>query len=106
MKNKLLKFSFIISISGIFILLLFSQIIKPKQISDYQELKLNDYVSTTSKILSIKTYESFNIINLENKITLTCNSCNLKINQTITATGKVAEYNNKLQIQAEKIKIN
>lgn len=100
---KLLTFSLIISFLGVFLLLLLSNTIKPIQVSYYQQLKLNDKVKTTGKILNIKTYDNFNIISLDNNLTITCNKCNFKLNQTIQAEGKVAEYKQQLQINAEKI---
>lgn len=103
MKQKtLLKLSLIISFLGIFLLLLISALQKPKQASSYEDLKLNEQVKTTGKIISISKFEDFSVIKLDNNITLTCN-CQLQQNKTIEAEGKVTEYNNIKQIQAEKI---
>ena len=106
--KKLMKISFLVSLVGIFFLLLLSNIIKPKQINLPSELKLNSYASTSGKILSIKNYDDFLIIKLDNNIALifNCKNCNLKQNLTIKTEGKVVSYKNELQIQAEKIKIS
>lgn len=101
-EKSLLKISFLISVLGIFFLLLISNIIQPKPITNYSELKLNNYVKTSGKIISINQIEDFAIIKLSNNITLTCN-CKLKANQTIQVTGKVTEYKNQLQIQADRL---
>lgn len=103
MKNKLLTLSLILSFLGVFLLLILSLTLQPKQVSNYSDLKLNNYVKTTGKITQIRTYNDFSIITLDNNLTLTCN-CKLKINQTIEATGKVVEYNKELQINSDKIK--
>ena len=100
---NLLKISLIISVTGIFFLLLLSILIQPKQINNEKELKLNDYISVKGKIISIRNYDDFNVIKLDNNITLTCEKCKLKQNQTIIAEGKVEEYEKQLQINAEKI---
>lgn len=102
--ERLLKISLTISFLGIFILLLISIIQKPKQVNSYEDLKLNEQVKTTGKITSINKFEDFSIIRLNNNITVTCN-CNLNINQTISVEGKVTEYKNQLQMQAEKIEV-
>jgi len=102
MKQTLFKTSLIISVLGIFILFLLSNLIQPKQVSSYQELKINELVKTQGKIISIKSYDDFNIITLDNNLTITCN-CNFKENQAIEAQGKVVEYKNQLQIQGNKI---
>lgn len=104
MQNKLLKASLIISFVGIF-LLLFLTTLKPKEVGNYNELELNERVKTQGKIIEIKNYDNFFIISLDNNITITCNSCQLKENQTIEAEGKVTDYKKQLQINAEKIQI-
>jgi len=93
----------IISIIGIFSLLLTSLVIAPIQVSSYQELKENSYVQVSGKIISISSYNDFSIIKLDNNITLTCN-CKLKENSTIQVLGKVISYKNMLEIQVEEIK--
>ena len=104
MTQILLKLSLLISILGILILFLISNLIQPEQISNYKELKINQLVKTQGKILDIKNYDEFSIIKLDNNLIITCN-CNFKKNQTIQVIGKVVEYKNQLQIQAEKIEI-
>lgn len=102
MAQTLLKISFIISVLGILILFLISNLIQPKQVSNYQELKINELVKTQGKIISIKSYDEFSIIILDNNLTITCN-CKLQENSTIQVQGKVSEYKNQLQISTDKI---
>ena len=101
-EKSLLKISFLISILGIFLLLLVSFLTQPKQVNHYSELKINNYVKTTGKIISINSYQDFLVIKLNNNITITCN-CNLKANQTVAVAGKVTKYKGNLQIEAEEI---
>lgn len=100
---KLLKLSLITSFIGIFLLLLLSTIIQPKEVLKYSDLELDSYAKTTAKVISIKSYDNFKIIKLNNNITLTCNNCKLKEKQIVAVTGKVTEYKDQLQINAEKI---
>ena len=105
---SLLKLSLIISILGILTLLILSNILQPHQVNNYQDLtnlRLNSLATTTGKIISTYSINDFNIIKLDNNITLTFNSKSIpQINQTITATGMISSYNNQLQIQVNKIK--
>jgi len=93
-----------ISILGIFLLLIISASIQPEKISGYSELKENKYVQVSGKIISIKNYEDFSILKLDSNITLTCN-CKFQANSTVTAQGKVEKYQNNLQVNADKIEI-
>ena len=88
--RKLLIVSLLASLAGILALLI---------ISHYQTFQV------TGQITSIKSYGEFNIVILDKNQTITCTNCNLKINQTIEVTGKPIVYNNKKEIEAEKIKI-
>ena len=100
--ENLSKASLIIFLIGI-LLLFFLTPTKPREISTYQELKQEELVSTTAKIILIKSINDFKIITLSNNLTATCNKCPLKPNQTITLIGKVSNYENKLQIEIEQI---
>lgn len=104
--NRLFLLCLIASIFGILSLSLISLQIKPKQVSNLDELKENSYVSVSGRIISEKYFSEsdFSIINLNNNITLICN-CKFPVNSTITAEGRVEEYQNKLQINAQKISL-
>jgi len=101
-QTNLLKICFSISILGIFSLLLISSLVQPKLISRYSELRLDESVRTSGKVISFNEFQDFGVIRLDNGIIVTCN-CQLKENSTIRITGKVTEYKNQLQIQAEEI---
>ena len=103
--GKLLTISLVLSLIGIFLILIFALHQGPKRISAYASLNANDYVETTSKILSIKTYDEFNIIKLENNISVVCFKCSFNQSQTIKVQGKVSEYKGEKQINAETIEV-
>lgn len=102
MERLLLKISLIISILGILILFFISNNMQAKQVKNYNDLKLNDYIRTTSRIIYVNSYDEFSVIKLENNITVTCN-CKFKVNETIEVYGRVIEYENILEVEANKI---
>jgi len=107
----LLTISLVISIIGIFVLLILSNSLEPQKmhIKDIDSKNLNQRVQTIGTINFIKTFPEFQIIRIRqdnSSITVLVNQkTNLTKNQTIEVTGKVTEYNNSLEIQADKIKI-
>lgn len=102
---KILKLSLAISFLGVFLVLFLSIKIQPIQVSSYQDLKLNQRIKTTGKIISIKNFDDFSVIKLNNNITIACNKCFFKETQNIEVEGMVSQYKNSLQIQAEKINL-
>ena len=116
MNNQtLLKISLIIAIIGIIILLLLANTIQPTQIKikNIDESLLNQKIEIKGEIQSIKTYKesNFQIITINDstgKIDITLDSpiINITKNQTIIAIGKVTEYKDNLEIQADKIILN
>jgi DNA/RNA endonuclease YhcR with UshA esterase domain len=105
--------SLIISIIGIFLLLILTLTIQPvkTKIKDIDSSELNQRIQIQGKIISIRTYKSqnFQIITLNDstgKIDITLTPINVTKNQTIIVTGRVAEYKNNLQIEAEKISLS
>jgi hypothetical protein len=109
-KNKLCKILLILTILGILILLLLSLFVKPKEISicNLRELKEEDYVYFSGKIISERNLtEDFTLLVLENsscKIEITCN-CHNFLNKNVSVIGIISYYENKTQINAEKIQI-
>lgn len=109
MKLSLLKISFMISLLGIFILLMLLNFTEPEltNISNLTIKDLNKKVKVHGKIINQQTYnENFQIlifsdetgkieILIDKKITFSKNN--------ITVIGRITQYKNKLQIQAEKI---
>lgn len=115
-KYNLKIISLIISITGIFLLLIFinfSPFSEPKlvKISSINEKMLNKNVKIQGLLIKTTTLkDDFTALIIkdtatEGKIEAVCNCPNLKnyINQNLFITGKVSEYNNKLQIQVDKI---
>lgn len=112
--QTLLKISLIISILGTLFLLLLSNIIEPKltSIEDIDTLELNKKVQLKGQITSLKSYKNqdFQIITLKDKtgkINIILNQLPKKLNlseeQEITVIGRITEYKNEFQVQAEKI---
>jgi len=113
--NTLLKISLIISILGILILLLLVNIIEPTQIKikNINENLLNNKIQIIGKIQSIKTYKesNFEILTINDstgKIDVLINNLitNITKNQTVIVIGKISEYKNNLEIQADKISLD
>lgn len=111
---NLLRFSLIISFTGIFFLFLLSMLLQPKQITtrQIQNLPENTLVKITGAVIQQKSYNqnTFCIITLKDNygtcaITLTSGeSLNFSLtNKTIKIIGKIQQYNGEKQIQAEKI---
>ena len=110
-KINLLKTGLIISLIGIFLLLLLSNILEPKLINIEQidEKMLNRKVKVQGEIFNIRTYKDsdFQVISIKDetgKIDVTTDKIlNLTSNQGIMVVGSVQEYKQYLQIRADKI---
>jgi len=113
MNISILKLSLIISTAGIFLLLLLSNILEPKltSIKEINYKFIDRQTKVQGIIFNIKTYKEsdFQIISIKDntgKIDITINKIiDLKNNQTITIIGRVQEYKESLQIQADKIQL-
>lgn len=111
MKINLLNVSLIISLIGIFLLLLLSNILEPKliNIKEINTQLIERKVKIQGEIFNIKTYKEsdFQVISIKDKtgkIEITIDKImNFKNNQTIIVLGRVVEYKEFLQIQANKI---
>jgi len=111
MKINPLKTTLLISLIGILFLLILSNFLQPRliEIKDINDNLLNKKVRVQGEILNIKNYEdsSFQVISIRDetgKIDLTTNKIlNLTNSQRIAVIGTVTEYNQYLQIQADKI---
>lgn len=107
----MLKLSLIISITGIFFLLLLSLFLPPKQykISEINNELLGKQIKIQGKIISQKILDkktSFTLLKIKDKTATIEAVCNCKqnlTNQYVQVQGKIQEYNQKLQVQAEKI---
>lgn len=114
MKPKLnLKTTLSISLIGI-LLLLFLTSLNPKltNIENINNKLLNQKTQVQGQIFNIRTFEdsNFQILSIKDstgKIDIILNNpTNLTNNQNITVIGKITEYNQTLQIQADKIILN
>tara|TARA_Y100000310_G_C20449148_1_gene699828 strand:- start:312 stop:665 length:354 start_codon:yes stop_codon:yes gene_type:complete len=108
-KTSLLKIALVISLIGIFLLLVLSNILEPKLI-DLGEINnnlLNKKVKVQGEIFDNRIFSSdFQVISIRDstgKIDLTLNQPTDNLKGNITVIGTVKEYKQYLQIQAEKI---
>ena len=112
MQDKMLKACFTFSLLGILLLLFLSEVIQPKltEISSINEDLLEKSVSIRGVVFSEKNFDNFKILELCESsvcipVTLSSkeNLTNSFANKEIIVIGKIAEYENKLQINADKI---
>ena len=101
-----------ISLLGIILLLILSNILEPslQSINTLEIKDLNKKTKIQGQIINIKNYETFRIITIDDKtksINVIINKPNKHLNltkgQNLTIIGKINQYKNTLQIQAERI---
>ena len=111
MKTNLLKISLAISLIGIFLLLFLANTLQPKliNIENINSKLLNKKVQVQGTVFNIRPYKdkNFQVISRKDeagKIDITLNNpINITNNQDIAVIGRVKEYQQYLQIQADKI---
>jgi len=107
----IIKLSLAISLLGIIILLILTNTLEPnlKSIGEITTKDLNKKTKVQGTIINIRSFEesNFQIISIRDstgKIDITTNKIlELKNNQIIIVTGRVTDYKQDLQIEAEKI---
>ncbi|MBT3985785.1 hypothetical protein HOE91_05810 [archaeon] len=117
-QKNLNQLTFTISLIGIFLLLILSNILTPsyKTIQEIKQSSINTKITTIGKITNINNKQTFQIItitdtpksqtnsNQQNKITIIADKItSLKTNQIIELVGTTQIYKNQIQIQANKI---
>ena len=108
---KLVQISLIIAIIGILLLLSINILLDSKiiAIEEINNKLLNKNVKVRGEIFNIRSYEdsNFQVISIKDgtgKIDITLNKIlNLTSENDIVVMGKVTEYNEYLQIKADKI---
>ena len=108
MKQKIFHIVFIISIIGIFFLLIIPEFasLKTTDIQDLNENLLNKKVKISGEIMIIRNKETFKILTIQDntgKIDITCNCGDIENYQNVIVTGTLQKYQEKLQIQVDKI---
>ena len=110
MNLKLL--TLIISIIGISLLLILSNILEPKlsKISDLNTKQTYEQVKIQGQLINQKSFSNtLNILEIKDSTgtiqVLTNKNLQLKTNSTIQVIGKISEYKSRIQITADKIKI-
>jgi len=107
-QETLFKISLIISVAGIFLLLLLANFLEPKLISiqNITIKMLNEKVKIQGSVLNIEDKETFKILTIKDdssSIEVLCECKNISSNQNMEIIGKVQEYEKTLQLQADKI---
>lgn len=111
MENNLFKISLLISLIGIFLLLVLSNILEPKiiDISKINNPIIGEAVKIQGQIFNIREYpdSNFQVISIKDetgKVDVTTDRIlNLTNNQEIIVIGVVKEYKEFLQVQANRI---
>jgi len=106
--ESLLKISLIISITGILLLLFLTDILEPKQITigEINDKMMNKKIKVEATIYRIIDKETFKVLSISDgtgKIDVLCECQDIENNQVVVVLGRVKEYNQYLQIQADKI---
>ena len=112
-EKKLLKICLITSILGIFLLLTIAEFSQPKlyQIKDVTEKQLDTQIKIQGTITKTKDLPGLLIFDLKDNtskmivVAFKDFQINLTKGQNISVTGKIAEYNNVLEIIADEITI-
>ena len=108
--KDLKKISFIIALSGIFILLIilgFSQTLN-KDINEINKKDLGKIVTIRGTVKAITDYDSFIILKISDKtgeIRVISEKFNITKNEQIELQGLVQEYKSEIQLNARKISI-
>ncbi len=107
----------ILSLIGIFIIVILAQVLEPKliKISDINKKMLDEHVKIQGQVEDVQKIKSQNYPNPIVLITLKNQSSQITVvwrqditltqNQIIQVVGKVSEYRNETQIEASKIKM-
>ncbi|MEK6820086.1 MAG: hypothetical protein AABX71_00055 [Nanoarchaeota archaeon] len=105
--ERALKFYLALSMLGTLLLLIISNFtVKEVKIEEIDETLLNKNIRVQCRIISEKNYDNFCVLTCQDetgKIKLTFSKNLNLINKTIAAEGKIIEYRNILEIQADKI---
>jgi hypothetical protein len=109
MQSKPQKLFLVASLLGIFMLLVLSLTLNPKEISacSINKTQDNEKVSIKGIVIDERVLsENFKLLILKNngcEVDITCNCLQSFINNNVSIAGKVQTYNNKKQISAEMI---
>lgn len=99
--------AFIITLAGIFTLLILLNLSHPIVINSpkgLSGLEQNTKVQTTGRVISERTlYENTKLLKLDNNVEVLCQACPAYINRTLNVLGTSETYINRTQIAALKI---
>jgi len=107
--KKLKTLSLIISILGIFTLIILNLTQQPKEITtnQIQNLTDNNYVKIQGQLKESKIFDNFQILTINDKegkfTTILFSEQQFQKNSSLTIIGTIQTYKDQKQIQAEKI---
>jgi hypothetical protein len=103
MGNELRKVSFIIAFIGVCILLVFFTL-PSKEFGNLEELRDNEKVTLTGKVVSERDFEDFRIFSLNRyEIDLVCDGCESYFGEDVRVLGVINEYEGKKQVRVLEI---
>lgn len=109
LKFKMRRLSFIITIIGLFTLVLLLNLQAPIKLNSKEQLqKLNENqkVKISGKVISERQITGAKILTLQNSFILLCKNCPPYLKKNITAIGIIQPYQKEKEINILKIRIN
>ena len=109
--KKLKEISILISVIGIMLLLILSNLVEPKliKISDIDKHYLNQKIKTKVIVKKLIQYNNFMILTIKDNekeiFVFVDKIIDINKDSNIIVIGRVTEYKDKLQIRAEKISL-
>ena len=109
--KKLKEISILISVIGIMLLLILSNLVEPKliKISDIDKHYLNQKIKTKGIVKKLIQYNNFMILTIKDNekeiFVFVDKIIDINKDSNIIVIGRVTEYKDKLQIRAEKISL-
>ena len=103
--NKMKNYALIITILGLFILLIIlltSKPIKINNLKDLEKLQANQKILISGKVTDEKTYGKTKYLTISN-FQVICNSCPSYLNKNLSILGIKEDYTGKTRIVALKI---
>jgi RecJ-like exonuclease len=95
--------AFVISLIGILLLLAIINLIEPTLVEQITKESIDKQIKIQGLANNIKVHENnFTTFYLD-EIQIICNCPNIQNNQNLEIIGRVSEFNNELQIEADKI---
>ncbi len=111
MGNFLFRLALIISLIGIFTLIMLSNSIEPRLIfiKDINKKDIEEFIKIKGSIINIKNIENITILEIDDKTgkikAILYDRIELKKNLSVEIIGRLTDFNGNLEIDANKIKM-